>query len=106
VPFFQRVRINLKVPVTLDQRVAIAHGVLDQNVGEGAVLLDVSHGLYFGLDDTGYQFWKALKVSTSVEEAFLSLRQEYDVGDDELKGDLLALVNELVANGLLAVVES
>ena len=101
-----KVSVTLREPVTLHHKIAITHGVLDQNVGEGAVLLDVSHGLYFGLDDTGYQFWKVLKNSTSVEEAFLSLRQVYEVGDDELKGDLLALVNELVANGLLTVVES
>ncbi len=93
-------------PVTLHQKVAVPRGVLDQTVGSGAVLLDVSHGLYFGLDDTGSQFWKALKSSATIEEAFLSLREEYEVGDEELKRDLLALVNELVANGLLAVIES
>src|SRR5437016_3372826 len=102
-----KVPVRLHKPVSLlHQKVAITQGVLDQNVGGGAVLLDVSRGLYFGLDDTGYEFWNALKNSTNIEEAFLNLRQEYDVGNDELKSDLLALVNELVANGLLTVVQS
>jgi hypothetical protein len=90
----------------MHQKIAIAAGVLEQTVGGGAVLLDVGQGLYFGLDDTGYAFWKALKNAGNIEAAFLSLREDYEVGDEELKSDLLALVNELVANGLVAVVES
>jgi hypothetical protein len=101
-----KVPVTLREPVTLQQRVAITPGVLDQNVGGGAVLLDVAHGLYFGLDDSGYVFWKALKNSANIEEAFLSLREEFAVGDEELKSDLLALVNELVANGLVTIVET
>jgi len=98
--------VTLGEAAILQKKVVIAQGVLDQNVGGGAVLLDVSQGLYFGLDDSGYEFWKALKSARNIEAAFLSLRKEYDVGDEELKTDLLALVNELVVNGLIAVVES
>jgi hypothetical protein len=101
-----KVPVTIREPVTLRQKIAIASGVLDQNVGGGAVLLDVTQGLYFGLDDTGYEFWQALKNSNSIEAAFLTLREKFAVGDDELKSDLLALVNELVANGLVTVVES
>jgi len=98
--------VVLREAVTLQQKVGVPNGVLVQSVGEGAVLLDVPHGLYFGLDETGYQFWSAVISSATVEEAFLRLRDDYEVGDEELKCDLLALVNELVANGLLTVVEA
>ena len=101
-----KVPVTLHQPATLAQKVTIAHGVLDQNVGGGAVLLDVAQGLYFGLDDTGYEFWKALKNSGTIEQALQSLSEEFEVGDEELKSDLLALVNDLVVNGLLTVVES
>lgn len=100
------VPVTLREPAVLHQKISIALGVLEQNIGGGAVLLDVAQGLYFGLDDSGYAFWKALKNSADIEGAFQSLRAEFDVGDEELKSDLLALVNELVANGLLTVVES
>jgi len=101
-----KVPVTSRESVSLHQKIAITQGVLDQNVGGGAVLLDVSHGLYFGLDDTGYEFWKVLKNSAHVDEAFQKLRTEYEVDDEELKSDLLALVNELVANGLVTIVET
>jgi len=65
------------------------------------VLLDLRGGEYFALNELGTKLWNGLNAGTSVEEIATAIAAEYDVSLDNALEDLLALVNDLVAKGLL-----
>ncbi|HEY0365932.1 MAG TPA: PqqD family protein, partial [Pyrinomonadaceae bacterium] len=56
---------------------------------------------YYGLDDVGTRFLSVLTTSDTIETAYERLRGEYDVDPHALRNDLLALVENLIDQGLL-----
>lgn len=75
--------------------------VLLQQVGGESVLLNVEKERYFGLDPVGTRMWEVLTKASTVEEAYNELLSAYDVEPQRLRQDLEALIDKLVANGLL-----
>jgi len=85
----------------IDARVSISDEVLFRDLDGEAVLLDLHSGKYFGLDPVGTRLWHLLAENGSLAMAYQTLLEEYDVDADRLQSDLLALVDRLVANGLI-----
>lgn len=75
--------------------------VLVQQIGEEAVLLDLSSGTYFGLDPLGARIWSLLADGSSIADLTNILLQEYDVPRKVLERDLDKLLAELQAHGLV-----
>ena len=76
-------------------------GVLISNLQEESVILNLDSERYYGLDSIGTRMLSVLTTSDSIERAYQTLVQEYDVDRDVLKKDLLELVENLIAQGLL-----
>ncbi|HSE20129.1 MAG TPA: PqqD family protein [Pyrinomonadaceae bacterium] len=91
------------MPVTFADRVKLPDDVLISSLQEESVILNLDTERYFGLDDVGTRMLSVLTISTSIEAAYNLLRQEYEVDDDVLKQDLLALVDQLVDQGLIEI---
>lgn len=75
--------------------------VVFRQMEDGAVLLDLESGVYFGLDEVGTRVWTLLaehKTTDAVCEAMLA---EFDVEPDVLADDVRRLVGELQQHGLL-----
>ncbi len=87
----------------LQSAVHIKDGVLFREVAGESVLLDMASGTYFGLDPVGTRMWSLLAEHKRLEPVYHSLRQEFDVTDDQLLGDLMGLVTELASRGLLEI---
>jgi hypothetical protein len=87
--------------VSFSDRVRVPEDVLISKVQEESVILNLDTERYFGLDDVGTTFLSALTSSESIETAYEKLRNEYDVDGDVLRHDLLALVENLVDQGIL-----
>jgi coenzyme PQQ synthesis protein D (PqqD) len=85
-------------------RVEISDGVIWRDLEGNVVILNVDSGVYFGLDGSGGQIWRELVDHGSVEKAFESLKQQFDIGPDELRHDLDDLVDQLVGKGLVQLV--
>jgi hypothetical protein len=68
------------------------------------VLLNLTTGLYYGLDDVGTRMWKALEKHGTLEEATFELLDEFEVDGTQLQQDLQSLARELCDQGLLEVV--
>jgi hypothetical protein len=77
--------------------------VLLQEVQGESVLLNLSSGRYFGLNEVGTRIWQACTTSPTLQEAAETLVAEYDVEPERLRQDLRELVEKLVEHGLLAV---
>ncbi len=68
--------------------------------GEAAVL-NTRTGVYYGLDPVGARVWKLLQQPRSVDELRETLLSEYDVAPQRCESDLLALLEKLLAEGLI-----
>lgn len=89
--------------ISFSDRVAIPDDVLISNLQEESVILNLESERYFGLDSIGTRILTVLTTSESIETAYETLLREYDVNGQVLREDLLALVEDLAAKGLIRV---
>ena len=87
--------------ISFSDRVVVPDGVLISHLQEEAVILNLESERYFGLDDVGTRFLTVLTSSESIEAAHQQLAAEYQVDPQDLRHDLLALVEKLIDQGLL-----
>jgi Coenzyme PQQ synthesis protein D (PqqD) len=87
--------------ISFSDRVTVPDDVLISRLQEESVILNLDSERYYGLDDVGTRFLSALTTSDSIETAYDQLRHEYDVDPQVLRNDLLALVENLIDQGLL-----
>jgi hypothetical protein len=86
----------------LTDRVRVPQEVLARQVGEETVMLDLAKGAYFGLDPVGARMWQLLAEGRTLAEACDAIVAEYEASRDTIERDLLALVDDLVKQGLIA----
>jgi hypothetical protein len=69
--------------------------------GDELVLLELSRGEYFSLDELGARIWDELVAGRSVGEVVEGLAADYDAPVERLRADLLTLLDDLLNRGLL-----
>lgn len=82
-------------------RISIPEQVLARQLGDELVILDLQSESYFGLDGIGTAMWNELTAANTIELAFESLLEQYDVEPQRLRHDLDALLQQLVERHLL-----
>ena len=75
--------------------------VVAAELDDESVLLDVSSGLYYGLDEVGSRIWTLLNEALDLETIVSRLADEYEAAPDELRRDVVAFVDALAARGLV-----
>ena len=84
-------------------RARVPPEILVQDLEGESVFLDLKSSRYFGLNRVGSRMWEALTTQPSVEAAYQALLAEYEVDGDVLRRDLQALIDQLVAHGLVEI---
>jgi pyrroloquinoline quinone biosynthesis protein D len=69
---------------------------------EGVVVLNPNDGNYFSLDDVGGRIWELCDGERSANEIATLLAGEYDASIADITRDMLELLHELQAEGLVA----
>ena len=87
--------------ISFSDRVTVPDDVLISNLQDESVILNLDSERYYGLDNVGTRFLSVLTTSDTIESAYERLRNEYDVDPQLLRNDLLALIENLVDQGLL-----
>jgi hypothetical protein len=87
--------------ISFSDRVTVPDDVLISNLQDESVILNLDSERYYGLDDVGTRFLSILTTSESIEAAYDRLRHEYDVDPQVLRADLIALIENLIDQGLL-----
>ena len=88
---------------TLPRRVTPAEKVLFQDLERESIMLDLESEYYFSLDDVGTRMWQLLNAHEETATVIARLLEEYDVDEATLRHDLAALIDQLVAAGLVTV---
>jgi hypothetical protein len=89
--------------ISFSDRVRVPDDVLLSRLQEESVILNLDSERYFGLDDVGTRFLSVLTTSDSIDEAYQSLADEYDVDREMLRQDLEALIQNLLQKGIIEV---
>jgi len=66
------------------------------------IILSIERGSYFGLDDIGSKIWERLAAPIRVDALCDLLAQKYDADRPTIERDVLALLEKLVAAGLVS----
>ena len=88
---------------TLPHRVTPTDKVLFQDLERESIMLDLESEYYFSLDDVGTRMWQLLSEHQETATVLAQLLDEYDVDAATLQHDLAALIDQLVAAGLVTV---
>lgn len=86
-------------------RVEVPDHVITRLVGGSTVILDVQSGRSFTLDAVGSRVWGLLESTGSVDETLAALAREFDADLADLQVDVLQLIEQLSAGGLLAIAD-
>jgi Coenzyme PQQ synthesis protein D (PqqD) len=70
--------------------------------GEAAIL-NLRSSMYHGLNPTGTKAWELLAEPRTVAEIRDALLEEYDVQTEQCERDVIGLLQELLAQGLITV---
>jgi hypothetical protein len=87
--------------IALDAQVRASAQVLAREVGDEVVLMSLATDAYFGLDGTGKRVWQLLGEGLTIGATVEAIAGEYDVSRDQVAADVLALLDELLAEGLV-----
>ncbi len=87
-------------------QVSIPEEVLFRDLGGESVLLHLGSGQYFGLDEVGTLIWHLLVEGRSLDEIEEKIISEYDASAEDVKNDVLRIVQKLTQNRLVEVKRS
>jgi len=91
--------------LTLTTRLRIPADVVLQEIEGETVLLHIGTERYYGLDPIGTTMLGALRDGGSAQQAFDAALAAYDVDEARLRQDVIELLEELIANGLIEVAD-
>lgn len=91
----------MDMDLSLRDSIAVVPDVVFRELDGEAVILNLESGIYFGLDQVGTRIWRLIQEHGALQKVFETMCAEYDVGADTLERDLLQLVDELRAKGLV-----
>lgn len=92
----------MPTPLSLNSLVRWSDNQLAATVDQEIVILSVERGSYYGLDDIGSEIWHQMATPVSVSALCDTLAAKYDADRATIERDVLALLENLVAEGLVA----
>lgn len=90
-------------PVNLNTTLAPAPGHIATELAGEVVIMHMERGLYYGLDAVGARVWELIQEPRTLAAIRDALMAEYDVDAERCEQDLIALVEQLAAEGLIEV---
>jgi len=73
------------------------------NLSEGAVILDLKSGVYYGLDEVGTYIWAFIQEPRVVSDIATAVLEEYAVDPERCEQDLKQLFFEMTERNLIEV---
>jgi hypothetical protein len=89
--------------ISLASTVSRSEDHLSAEIDNEAVLMSIEQGNYYGLDAIGTDIWRRLDGQVVVADLCAALGEEYDADADTIKRDVLALLERLIAEGLIEI---
>ena len=91
--------------ISLQQGFRAGTDVVVRELEGEMVLLNLASGTYFGLDRVGTRVWQLVEEQATLDRVLAVMREEFDAPADVLERDVLQLVSQLAAQGLVVARE-
>jgi hypothetical protein len=88
----------------LETTVVARQDAMSADLSGETIVLGMSQGEYFGLDEIGSRVWTLIQSPTTVRQVCETLTKEYDVELDRCKEDIIELLQSFAACELIDVV--
>jgi hypothetical protein len=92
-------------PLSVDSVVSRKAGVIEAEIEGEVVALNIETGTCYGLNQVGSRIWHMLATSPRISDICEALLAEYSVGSDDCERQVLDLLEDLYAEGLIAPIE-
>ena len=89
--------------LTVNSSVVATKQQLSSDLSGESVILNLKSGTYFGLNTVGASIWNLIQQPKTIREIQDALLDEYDVEIEQCHHDLLAILQQLKAEGLIEV---
>ncbi|MFB2895109.1 lasso peptide biosynthesis PqqD family chaperone [Aerosakkonemataceae cyanobacterium BLCC-F50] len=83
--------------------VVTASDQISSDLSGEAVILNLKSGVYYGLNSVGAWIWNLIRKPKTVSEIRATILAEYEVESEQCNRDLLVLLQQLKAEGLIEV---
>lgn len=89
--------------ISLSEKFFICDDVVFRKVGGEIVIMHLTNGNYFGLNQVGSRVWELLgaKSPKSLREICSDIAAEFDAPGEQIESDVIALAQDLISNGLI-----
>ena len=94
-----------KSPLSHGSVISRSDGFIEAEIDNEIVALNIKHGTCYGLNQVGSRMWKLLATPTSVGDLCATLLSEYVVDPLVCERQVLDLLEELRAEGLITTPE-
>lgn len=89
--------------ITEDATIVASSDLLCCELSEGAVILDLNSGVYYGLDVVGTFIWDLIQEPRSISAIVSAMLEEYLVDSERCRQDLKKLLAEMAQLKLIEV---
>src|SRR3712207_391304 len=100
-----RNELDSTAAITIDSTVVATRDQVSSELADEAVILHFANGVYYGLDPVGARIWQLVQKPTQVATVRDQLLSEYDVEREQCERDLLNLLRDLNAAGLVDITD-
>lgn len=94
-----------EVMTSVQKQILVADGLESANLDGETVLLDVTSGHYFGLNEVGSRIIELAGEPTTVEQVIETMLAEYDVDHERLAQDVASFVQQMMDRKLIREVD-
>jgi hypothetical protein len=89
--------------IALDSIVVATKDQVSADLSGEAAILNLTSGIYYGLNEVGASIWKIIQEPKIVREIKETILREYVVDPGQCEADVMALLNELLSRGLIEI---
>jgi len=89
--------------LTTNSLVVATKNQIGADLAGESVILHLKNGVYYGLNTVGSRIWTLVQQPICVQEIVRDLVAQYEVEPERCERDVLALIENLLAEGLVEV---
>lgn len=93
-------------PITLHSTVTVVRDQIFSNLSGESVILHLGSGTYYGLDAVGTWVWEQIQQPRTVGDLCAAMLAEYEVERERCEHDVIVLLQQLAAAGLIEVTDA
>jgi hypothetical protein len=91
--------------ISLASTARIREDVISRKLEGEAVILNLATGTYYGLDPVGTRIWELIQEQGRADAVLEAILHEYEVEHARCERDLLLLLRDLHAKGLIEIID-